>query len=107
MPKHMLAQRRRGTGLETRDASDSAANLLVAHNYTAEAEQAYRLSSQLWPGNPEAVGGLAGILDRTGRTEQARQLLDDFARSYPDQHSAIETFRASILWTAQSVKPSP
>jgi Flp pilus assembly protein TadD len=70
----------------------SAGNLLAAHNYTAEAEPAYRLSSQLWPGNPEAVGGLSTILARTGRSDQARQLLDDFARNYPDQRSAIETF---------------
>ena len=70
----------------------SAGNLLAAHNYTAEAEQAYRLSSQLWPGNPEAVGGLSTILARTGRSDEARQLLDDFARNYPDQRSAIETF---------------
>jgi hypothetical protein len=87
--------------------ANSAANLLAARNYSAEAEQAYRLSSQLWPENPEAVGGLAAIFDRTGRTDEARQLLDDFARSYPDQRSAIETFRASILWTAPSAKPSP
>src|SRR6266566_448303 len=79
--------------------ADSAANLLAAHDYTAEAEQAYRLSSQLWPGNPEAAGGLATILARTGHADEARQLLDDFARSYPDQRPAIETFRCSFLWT--------
>ena len=85
----------------------SAANLLAAHNYTAEAEQAYRLSSQLWPGNPEPVGGLAAILARAGRAAEARQMLDDFARDYPDQRPAIETFEGSILWTAPSAKPSP
>jgi len=87
------------------DAS-SAANLLAAHNYTAEAEQAYRLSNQLWPGNPEPVGGLAAILARAGRADEARQMLDDFARNYPDQRSDIETFRGSILWTVPSAKPS-
>jgi len=86
--------------------ASSAANLLAAHNYTAEAEQAYRLSSQLWPGNPEPVGGLAAILARAGRADEARQMLDDFARNYPDQRSDIETFRGSILWTAPLVKPS-
>jgi len=85
----------------------STANLLAAHNYTAEAEQAYRLSNQLWPGNPEPVGGLAAILARAGRAAEARQMLDDFARNYPDQRPAIETFEGSISWTAPSAKPSP
>ena len=85
---------------------NSAANLLAAHNYTAEAEQAYRLSSQLWPGNPEAVGGLASIFARTSRADEARQMLDEFARNYPTQRSDIEMFRASILWTVPSAKPS-
>ncbi len=84
----------------------STANLLAAHNFISEAEQAYRLSSQLWPGNPEAVGGLAAILGSTGHADQARQLLDDFASRYPDQRSAIETFRGSILWIVPTVKPS-
>ncbi len=42
----------------------AAANLLAAHNFPAEAEQAYRLGTQLWPGNPESVGGLADLLAR-------------------------------------------
>ena len=87
--------------------ANAAANLLAAHSYDTEAEQAYRLSSQLWPGNPEATGGLATILARTGHADQARQLLDDFSRNYPDQRSAIETFRGSILRTVSSATPSP
>ncbi len=80
--------------------ANSAANLLAAHNYTAEAEEAYRLSSQLCPYSPEAVGGLASILARSGRAAEARQMLDDFASKYPFQRSDIEMFRESILWTA-------
>jgi len=86
---------------------NSTANLLASHNFTAEAEQAYGLSSQLWPGNPEAVEGLAGVLTRTGRATEAQQLLDDFVRNYPDQRPAIETFRGTIVGTVSSVKPSP
>ena len=37
----------------------AAANLLAAHNFTSEAEQAYSLATQLWPNNPESVSGLA------------------------------------------------
>jgi hypothetical protein len=81
---------------------NSTANLLAARNFDAEAEQAYRLSSELWPGNPEAAGGLATILARTGRSDQARQVLDEFASKFPDQRSAIEKFGATITWTATS-----
>ncbi len=81
---------------------NSTANLLAAHNYTAEAEQAYRLSTQIWPGNPDATKGLATILTRVGRTDEALQLLDSFARNYPDQRSAIESFRGTITWTAKA-----
>jgi hypothetical protein len=81
-----------------------AANLLAAHNYDAEAEQAYRLSSQLAPSNIEAVTGLSEVLVRTGRVGEARQLLEDFARQHPDQRSAVDTFRRSITFTAA---PSP
>jgi TolA-binding protein len=56
----------------------------------------------LWPGNPDAAGGLATILARTGRADQARQVLDDFARNYPDQRSAIEKVGATITWTPPS-----
>jgi tetratricopeptide (TPR) repeat protein len=82
--------------------ANSAANLLAARQYYSEAEQAYRLSSQLWPGNPDAAGGLATILARTGRADQARQVLDDFARNYPDQRSAIEKVGATITWPPPS-----
>ena len=77
--------------------ANSTANLLAAHNFTAEAEQAYGLASQIWPGNLEAVEGLAGILTQTGRATEAQQLLDNFVRNYPDQRPAIETFRGTIV----------
>jgi hypothetical protein len=79
---------------------DSTANLLASHNFTDAAEQAYGLASELWPGNPESVEGLAGILTSTGRAIEAQQLLDDFLQKYPDQHAAIETFRGTITGTA-------
>ena len=72
----------------------AAANLLAAHNFPTEAEQAYRLSNQLWPGNPESVGGLADVLARSGRGDEARQIVGDFARKYPDQREALERVSA-------------
>jgi len=74
----------------------AAGHLLAAHHYDAEAEQTYRLAAQMAPGNVEATTGLAEVLNRTGRGDQARQLLDDFARAYPDQRTAVDTFRGSI-----------
>lgn len=68
----------------------SAANLLAAHDFHKEAEEAYRLSRQLWPGNPEAVGHLSRLLTRTGREEEAHRLVEQFIRDHPDQRGAID-----------------
>src|SRR5712672_3088643 len=54
---------------------NAAANLLAAHNFNAESEQAYRLASQLMPSNIEAAFGLSGVLVRAGRASEARQIL--------------------------------
>jgi len=70
---------------------NSAANLLAAHGYSADAEQTYRLSTQLWPGNPEPVAALADLLGQSGRLDQARVLLENFDRQFPDQRSHLET----------------
>ncbi len=86
---------------------NSTANLLAAHDFNTEAEQAYRLSTQLWPANADAVGGLANVLAQTGRASEARQLLDNFARDHPDQRSALEKISITFLWTAPATKPSP
>jgi hypothetical protein len=71
------------------DAS-ATANLLAAHNFDSQAEETYRLATQLWPGNPECVGGLANLLAGTGREAEAQQLIDNFSKQYPDQRKALE-----------------
>jgi thioredoxin-like negative regulator of GroEL len=73
----------------------AAANLLAAHNFNGEAEQAYSLATQLWPGNPESVSGLADVWAGTGRQSEARQLLEDFAQQYPAQQKDLERISAS------------
>jgi len=80
----------------------AAAHLLAAHDFAAEAEQAYRLATKLWPGNPESIGGLADLLVTSGRDNEAQQVLNDFARKYPDQKEALERTSAAthLLWTA-------
>jgi hypothetical protein len=74
----------------------SAAHLLAAHSFNDEAEQAYNVATQLWPGDPEAVSGLADVLAGTGRENQARQLLVDFAQKFPDEQKDLE--RISSYW---------
>ncbi len=81
------------------DAS-AAANLLAAHSFNSEAEQTYRLASELVPYNVEAVDGLARLLARTGRADEAQQLLDQFAQTYPNLRQAIDSARATITWQA-------
>ena len=77
------------------DAS-AAAHLLAARNFTTEAEQTYGVATQLYPGNPEPVLGLADLLTQNGQQDHARQLLQDFARQYPDQQKFLE--RSSAAW---------
>jgi tetratricopeptide (TPR) repeat protein len=72
--------------------ADAQANLLAAHNYNSEAEQEYRVAMQLEPSNPEAVNALSDLLTRTGRADEARQLAENFQRSYPNQHSVAVPF---------------
>lgn len=79
----------------------SAANLLAAHNFNAEAEQAYRLSMQLWPANPEPLGGLADILVADGRRDEAWQMIRNFEREHPDRRIGSEQDR--LLWSGQGV----
>ena len=79
----------------------AAANLLAARNYSGQAEQAYRLSSQLAPSNIEAVMGLSELLAGSGRGDEARQLLAEFERKYPDKQAAVETFRGSVVFSAK------
>ena len=70
------------------------ANLLAAHNFSAEAEEAYRLAAQLWPANPESVSGLADLLVASGRMEEAQQLIKDFYQKHPDEWKAVEQMSA-------------
>jgi predicted Zn-dependent protease len=77
------------------DAS-AAANLLAAHNFDLQAEETYRLATQLWPGNPESVGGLANLLTATDRQAEAQQLLDNFSKQYPDLRKTLQSITAGI-----------
>ncbi len=86
--------------------ADGQANLFAERNYTGEAEQAYRLSMEMWPRNIESVSGLSQLLVRTGRADEARRLVEDFARSHPDLSSALESLRPGIAVPTQPALPS-
>jgi hypothetical protein len=77
--------------------AQAQANLLAAQNFTTEAEQTYRTAMQLWPGSGEAVSGLTRLLATTGRAAEANQLLDSFVQNNPDQRSAIDAFRKTLV----------
>lgn len=85
----------------------ATANLLASHQFTAEAEEAYRLSWQLWPGNPESAGGLADLLMTQGRRAEAFQIVRDFERNHPDQRADLERISASmrLISTASGTPP--
>lgn len=73
------------------------ANLLTGRNYTAEAEQAYRSALEIFPGTPDAATGLAEVLARTGRGEEARRLLDDFVQRNPTQRAFVDASRQALF----------
>lgn len=85
----------------------AAANLLAANQFTAEAEQAYRLAALLWPANAESVGGLADLLARSGREAEAHQLLAEFDQKFPDLRKDLERIsaRARVINSGESPKP--
>jgi len=71
-------------------------NLFAGRQYSAEAEQTYRLARDIAPGFLEPVGGLARLLVGTGRASEAWQLLDDFAHANAGQREAVEAFRRTL-----------
>jgi hypothetical protein len=64
------------------------AALLADHQYSAEAEQAYRLAVQISPASPEAVYGLGQLLATTGRADEASQLVAGFEQAHPSKGRA-------------------
>jgi Tetratricopeptide repeat len=79
----------------------ATANLLAAHQFPNEAEQVYRLASQMSPENPEPVAGLSRLLTSQGRGDEATRLLTDFSRKYPGQLKELERSRGNFTVTAE------
>jgi hypothetical protein len=71
------------------------ANLFAERGFAESAEQTYRIALGLVPSNVDALTGLAGLLERTGRVQDARNLADNFARDFPKQAADVKRFRRS------------
>jgi hypothetical protein len=81
------------------------ANLLASHEFFTQAEQAYRLASELAPANPEAISGLAKMLVRSGQTEQAQQVMDAYVQRNPGQQKMLDEFFGVTLRPTAGTKP--
>ncbi|MDB6055231.1 MAG: hypothetical protein JWN25_2754 [Verrucomicrobiales bacterium] len=77
----------------------SQANLLLARGFTAESEQTYNLALKLYPGNIETVNGLLDVYSRSGRANEASQLLNDFVQKFPEQKGMAQDFYQSRFGT--------
>jgi hypothetical protein len=81
--------------------AEAAGSTYTLKTYSHDAAAAANLlAAQFCPGNPEAALGLAGLLAADGRADDARQLLDNFARQYPDQRKYLDQSSAVAqgLW---------
>jgi len=78
------------------------ANLFAERGFSETAEQTYRIAREILPNNTDAATGLAELLTRTGRADEARALLEKFARDFPKQSGAVKESRAwSVTFSAR------
>jgi tetratricopeptide (TPR) repeat protein len=81
------------------------ANLFAERGFFEAAEQTYRTALEMVPSYADATVALAELLQRTGRSDEARTLADKFARDYPDKVEALKKFRGSGSVTFQFERP--
>ena len=72
------------------------ADMLAANQQPGAAEQTYNLASQLSPTNFEAIAGLSTVLYQNGQSDQAIQILNDFAQRNPNQQTAVDRQRTTL-----------
>ena len=70
------------------------ANLMAERGYIESAEETYRIALGILPSNGDAMLGYAGLLERTGRANEAQALLDQFARDHPKSFDGLKRYRA-------------
>jgi hypothetical protein len=71
------------------------ANLFAERGFNEAAEQTYRTALGMMPSYADATVALAELLQRTGRGDEARVLVEKFARDYPNKVEALKKFRSS------------
>src|SRR5436190_4932410 len=81
------------------------ANLFAERGFFEAAEQTYRTALEMVPSYADATVALAELLQRTGRNDEARTVVDNFARDYPDKVEALKKFRGSGSVTFQIERP--
>jgi hypothetical protein len=59
------------------------ANLLADHSYAADAEQAFRVATEICPYNPEAVFGYVNLLGNQNRLEQGIPVVEAAVKADP------------------------
>ena len=69
------------------------ASLFAERGLSESAEQTYRIALGMLANNTDAAVGLADLLDRTGRADEGRALLEKFTRDYPKQVGAMKDAR--------------
>jgi predicted Zn-dependent protease len=76
-------------------AAEQAA-LLLARNFTAEAEQAFRLATEIGPGSPEAVFRYVNLLVAQGRLVDAIPLVEAAVRADVDNQQQFRALRDEL-----------
>lgn len=74
--------------------ANAQANLFANRDFSAEAEEAYRIALQLWPGSIEAANGLYATLEKAGRRDEGMRFLDDFTHWNPKFRQTFDD-----MWT--------
>lgn len=76
--------------------AEAQANLLASHNFTDQAEQAYRLADSLWPDSVNLLSDYSEFLAKAGKFDEANQLIDQFLQNYPTNRIAVEKVRQAL-----------
>lgn len=71
----------------------SQANLFASQSHPVKAEPTCRIARRPSPANPEPIAHLAGLYEQNSRATEATQLLQNYARLYPDQRETVEQLR--------------
>ena len=75
------------------------AALLAAHNFSAEAEQTYRLATEICPYSPEAVFSYVNLLATQQRFAEAVPVVETAVRAAPDNqqlHDLLDTLNKKV-----------